>query len=450
LATGEARQENEGETSLKDSTISHAHSVEGASHKRSGKPCQDSSQALSACQGADGADGAYRFVAVADGHGGDAYFRSDVGSRLAVDAARERMTDPALIKLINQLAGGEGTAKERESHILHLKKSILARWNALVSEHIGENPFSESELKAVPEKYAARYRRGEKIESAYGSTLIAVLWAESFFLAVQIGDGSCATMDAAGAFCMPVPIDENCFLNVTPSICDTDALGEFRHHYSKDRPAAVVIATDGIDDSFGFNEPSSSPERLYDFYRVVLGSFAEKQEAAAWDELTDYLPRLSAKGSGDDISIGIIADLTLLPSPAADAGAAKAAKAAGQVPILLNEICKEFKDNRAAADEKYKGKQIQVTAKIRSIGKFNDKSYLKPSVELEGLSGDLLSDKLSFAFAEFGNEDNLAPLKKGQTITISCAVVWAFGSVELHGCKIIRNGAIPAELDNAR
>ncbi|MDR0496078.1 MAG: hypothetical protein LBH42_00530, partial [Treponema sp.] len=53
-------------------------------------------------------------------------------------------------------------------------------------------------------------------------------------------------------------------------------------------------------------------EKLYGFYRVILSSFAEKDENVAKAELIDYLPRLSETGSGDDVSIGIIADRELL------------------------------------------------------------------------------------------------------------------------------------------
>ena len=97
-------------------------------------------------------------------------------------------------------------------------------------------------------------------------------------------------------------------MNTTTSISDEDAINEerFRHYYSENNPAALIIASDGIDDCFGGNEG------LYDFYRIVLASFIEKDEETAKAELLDYLPRLSEKGSGDDISIGMIIDKALL------------------------------------------------------------------------------------------------------------------------------------------
>ena len=272
-------------------------SVIGASHIKSGKPCQDSSFCEKGKR--------YRFAAVADGHGGDPYFRSDAGSRFAIEALRSCVFDPTAGTALGKLsAHAESTRaeKERERTILQIKKSIVNRWNMLVAADLEERPFTEEELADVPEKYANEYRAGEHTESAYGTTLIAVLWTDAFFLALHIGDGTCILLNNEAEFFQPVPVDENCFLNVTTSLCDKNVINSFRHYYSTAAPAAVLIASDGIDDCF------TGDEKLYDFYRVVLSSFTEKNEETAGAELKDYFPRLSEKGSGDDISIGIIID----------------------------------------------------------------------------------------------------------------------------------------------
>ena len=105
---------------------------------------------------------------------------------------------------------------------------------------------------------------------------------------------------------MPVPVDEKCFLNLTTSLCDEQAIDNIRHFFSDTVPAAVLVGSDGIDDCF------AGAEKLYGFYRVILSSFKEKDEETAKTELIDYLPRLSEKGSGDDISIGMVADKEVL------------------------------------------------------------------------------------------------------------------------------------------
>ncbi len=269
-----------------------AHSVIGQSHVKAGTPCQDASLCVSTKK--------YTLAAVADGHGGDQYLRSDTGSRFAVQAARECMTDSAVLHALKTVDKG------RESIIAQLKRSIVGRWNTLITEHLNENPFADEELSEIPQKYADRYRAGESPETAYGSTLIAVLWTESFLLVLQIGDGSCIILSDESELSQPVPADEKCFLNMTTSLCDADAVHEIRHYYSANLPAAVLVGTDGIDDCF------AGEEKLYSFYRVILSSFLEKDEDVAITELTDYLPRMSEKGSGDDISIGMILDREIL------------------------------------------------------------------------------------------------------------------------------------------
>jgi serine/threonine protein phosphatase PrpC len=281
--------------------ITFACSVRGASHIKNGKPCQDASF--------DEKGNNYRFAALADGHGGDPYFRSEFGSRFAIQALRSCVFDPSagiIIKKLSAQVENKKVEKERERIILQLKKSVINRWNMMVCNDIDVNPFTEKELNAIPAKYMDEYRAGKYYESAYGTTLIAVLWTDTFLLALQIGDGSCVMLNTEAEFTKPVPVDEKCFLNVTSSLCDRNAIESFRHYYTKDLPAAMIIASDGIDDCF------AGTEKLFDFYRVILSSFNEKDEENAKAELNDYFPRLSAKGSGDDVSIGLIIDSEIL------------------------------------------------------------------------------------------------------------------------------------------
>lgn len=96
---------------------------------------------------------------------------------------------------------------------------------------------------------------------------------------------------------------KKCFLNATTSICDSDALNRFRSFFSEKLPVAVFVGSDGIDDCF------STEEQLNNLYKTVLYSFASSDFDSAVTDLSDYLPRLSAKGSGDDVSIAAVLDL---------------------------------------------------------------------------------------------------------------------------------------------
>jgi len=293
-----------------NASIVFAHSALGRSHGKSGKPCQDSS-----CCCHEPSDGGAKFacIIVADGHGGDAYFRSHLGSRFAVEAARGCLTNRELHKALAELCYQNDDAppikkeKERERLIQHIKENVIGRWNVLVKEHLEANPFSDDDLTSIPEKYAARYRKNESIESAYGSTLISVLWTDAFLLALQLGDGSCVIVDDSGEFSQPMPEDERCFLNMTTSICDEDAINSFRHYFSQSHPCVAIIGTDGITDSF------AGDKGLYNFYRLILTAFSQNdndgEESA---RLANYLPHLSEKGSGDDVSIAMIANKELI------------------------------------------------------------------------------------------------------------------------------------------
>ena len=72
-------------------------------------------------------------------------------------------------------------------------------------------------------------------------------------------------------------------------------------------PISLLLGSDGIDDCFRNNE------QLHNLYKTVIYSFATSSFEEACDGLADYLPRLSAKGSGDDVSISALLDLELIP-----------------------------------------------------------------------------------------------------------------------------------------
>lgn len=265
--------------------------VIGASHLKRGTICQDYSLSSEKQD--------CRIMVVCDGHGGADYFRSDRGSKFAAVAFMECMENPDLITALSAAA----TKKQEKSRIEQLVKSIIARWNSLIEQDIVDYPFSEDELSGVSQKARRKYESGERLQSAYGTTLIGVVLAKDFWLGLQIGDGKCVAVSENGEFTQPIPWDDECFLNVTTSLCDENAAKEFRFYFSRVLPAAVFIGSDGIDDCF------AGDERLYDFYRLVLKSFAETDEETAVSQLKEYLPMLSEKGSGDDMSVGILINI---------------------------------------------------------------------------------------------------------------------------------------------
>jgi hypothetical protein len=303
--------ENEGEIKL---------SVVGASHIKRGKVCQDFGGHYLCAE--------YAVAVVCDGHGGDAYIRSDRGSKFCVEVTLEAMGEfmaqkDIFLKKIYSEAKRRFDMDEADIKSLDCEKlltcvsevikqltgSIIARWNSRVTEDMEKEPLTEEEIAGLSEKYRARYL-GNNIDdkfSAYGTTLIVVVYAPECWFGIRIGDGKCVAVDKSeniedAIVRDPIPWNEKCFLNGTVSLCDRKAIDEARYcfHFD-DFPAAIYVGTDGVDDSFG------GDESLFRFYKLLTRSFATNGFEGGKKELAEYLPTMSANGSGDDISIsGII------------------------------------------------------------------------------------------------------------------------------------------------
>lgn len=268
-------------------------SAQGASHIKKNKECQDASDSYF--------DEKMAVAIVCDGHGGDDYMRSAAGSTLAAAVAKKN-----IVNFLNEITK-EQFFSNPEKNMKNLEASIINGWNEAIYMHFNQTPFTEAELSGISEKARKRYTQDGRIESAYGTTLIAVAMTNEFWFGIHIGDGKCVAVNPEGKFVQPIPWDSKCFLNATTSICDSDALERFRHFYSEKLPAAVFVGSDGIDDCFSNNE------QLHNLYKTILYSFGTSEFEEAKDGLKDYLPRLSAKGSGDDVSIAAMFDFDLVP-----------------------------------------------------------------------------------------------------------------------------------------
>lgn len=266
-----------------------AHSVQGYNHIKANKVCQDAS---GECHFED-----VSIIAVADGHGSDNYIRTDRGSKFAVSAALTAIKAFVQEARENQLP----VIPDSETELIQVSKNILARWYAQVENDVVCEPFQSEELEKVSEKYKQRYISGQYNAKAYGTTLITVCMTGAGWFGIHIGDGKCVELLKNGTLCEPIPWDEACEQNITTSICDSDAIEEFRYVIQRDSPAAVFIGSDGIDDSY----PSGM--ELHELYRNIFIVFAEHGADVGSKEVRDYLPKITRQGSGDDVSIaGII------------------------------------------------------------------------------------------------------------------------------------------------
>ena len=148
---------------------------------------------------------------------------------------------------------------------------------------------------------------GRYIE-AYGTTLAFAVVTENFALCMQIGDGSCVVLDENGEASEPVPEDPRCYDNVTTSMCQDDAALSYRYAYfPKDRiPPAIFLGTDGIENSYW------SDEQLFGFYRGLALTFCECGIKDGVEQLKAFLPEMTRRGSGDDVSCSGVIDIERL------------------------------------------------------------------------------------------------------------------------------------------
>lgn len=276
-----------------NTTLDFAFSEQGYNHFKSGKVCQDSSGHYS--------DDSMAVVVVADGHGSDNYPRTDRGSSFAVEATITAIRE--FVKAVEDSA--IDISIDSDSYLEQLAKNILVNWYAAVDADLDRYPFSKEELTKVSDKYKKRYMSGQRQEKAYGTTLIAACQTKNYWFGLQIGDGKCVCISQDGSMYEPIPWDEHCQANITTSICDSEAIEEFRYCFMRECPVATLIGTDGIDDSY------ANSEEMYVLYRSILAIFAEHGRETGETEIQAFLPGLSRKGSGDDVSIAGIVSATL-------------------------------------------------------------------------------------------------------------------------------------------
>lgn len=335
------------------------------------------------CEDASGFydDDQMHICVVADGHGSDNYPRTDRGARFAVDAAIEQIkafvhkiynpnpenteiSEKESSELIDKLLH----TKINEIHLLrYLSKNILMKWREFVEKDVEENPFQESEMEHVSEKYKKRYMSEKicerKAEKAYGCTLIAYAVTEKFSFGMQIGDGKCVVIDRNGSISEPIPWDEDCQMNVTTSICDSNASDEFRFFVTEEKQAAVFCGSDGINDSY------AAVEEMYALYRSILKIFVEHGIEVGKSEIKEYLPVLTKKGSGDDVSIALIIDIK---------------RVAELTPVFtvqtelfnMENLLKEKQHTAAIQEEKEKA----LTAKLSALMSPGNRSLLNQQI----------------------------------------------------------------------
>ena len=249
----------------------------GASHVTSGTLCQDYSLHFK--------DSNAIIIAVADGHGSPDHFLSDRGSRFACECAVS-----CIRRLVDSPTHASGHDLENIQHeiVRTWRQRVEQDWSGI--DHLSKSPYVNiwKDL-GKPDPV-----------TVYGTTLIAAALTRHYWFGIQIGDGKCVVLCTNGEWIQPIPWDERCFLNATTSICEKGAAGLFRSCYHTELPAAIFIGSDGVDNAYPLEK---NEWYLAGLYQKILGTFSAEGIKNGTQQLRDFLPLFSAKGSGDDVSI---------------------------------------------------------------------------------------------------------------------------------------------------
>jgi serine/threonine protein phosphatase PrpC len=252
----------------------------GATHVEKHLPCQDACLAMQRFFKGH----PYTVLAVADGHGGAAYTRSEVGAHLAahaVQAAAGRFL-PYVVELVERQPAQWRRTAQREFQT-YFGRWVRRAWEQLVLQDRQKQP-----------EYPAG--AGDPFRP-YGTTIAVLLLFGNLAFAGAIGDSVIYVVKAGDrpAVSCAFPQDPSLMGGQTHSLSSADA------HYqwtsltvSLDELGMLVLATDGFSDSLEY--PEATVQDMY-----------EKVKVRGIDWLKHVLPqelrRFSDDGAGDDISV---------------------------------------------------------------------------------------------------------------------------------------------------
>jgi serine/threonine protein phosphatase PrpC len=266
--------------------------AQGASHKETGKPCQDAADVRYT-----NAPFACGLAIVADGHGGDKYFRSEVGSKCAIAVTQKMVAELASEITAALFSQSPVSINEREKliegNLRLLKTQIVSSWKKTVAKHYEKHPLSEAEQARCQELHLDL--TASNVAILYGTTLLVGFMTETFWFAMQIGDGLCVLLDEKGNPKTPIPEDENQGFGTTNSLCNSNAVEKFYHTFGFSAMQGIAVCTDGVADSF-------EKDKYLEFLTILRKKFADFPDRAE-AELQTWLPGYCAQGSRDDVAI---------------------------------------------------------------------------------------------------------------------------------------------------
>ena len=241
--------------------------VIGASHLRSGKPCQDHAGSWTVADAV--------VVAVADGHGTSKH--ADAGAQLAVHGALS-----ARARFAEELGDRSARLPEVQKYAEHpLRVQVVREWASRVRAKAGDEQAPLLD---------------------YGSTLIFALSTPHFLLFGQLGDGAVLLVDCKGSVEVPLPADPSAVADETPSLCLPEAWHSMRVRAlpAPSGEALLLLSTDGYSKSYATD--ADFQQTGPDYLDIV------RQEGVSGltPHLRGFLEQVTTRGSGDDIALALL------------------------------------------------------------------------------------------------------------------------------------------------
>ncbi len=285
--------------------IAESWSVTGSSHTR-----------LSTCNQDFGfveiiSDGNILIAAVADGHGSKKCFRSERGSKFAVESALSNFKS----YIIDLPASDIPSAIRNDINIV-MPRAIVRDWQRKVDLDLLENPPTCSDFEKLSESERKNFESNPRV--AYGSTLVAALVMSEISAFIQIGDGDLLIVtdleDSQNAI-KPIPPDPKSFANYTASLSSNELnttekrphggggpWSDFRTRFIDNNstpPAFVLLSTDGYPNAF-INDTA---------FQSVVSDIISVIKTEGWEMVRSHMPiwleDASKNGSGDDATVAI-------------------------------------------------------------------------------------------------------------------------------------------------
>lgn len=259
-------------------------SIQGASHIRSQKECQDSNKKI--------VEEDYSIIAVADGHGSDSSPFSKTGSQSAVNVFCDIMQE-------TYIAYVQQSSEDKEQFLSFLKhegdlkiaQKIDYEWKRRIYKQ-------HRRLKREVPMLADGSPNKESIYALYGTTLLGIFLTNDFIYAFQLGDGDITYIDFDNA--EPV-IHPDKLLGIETHSLSRKAsweksLSNIIMRSSEKRPCMYVLSSDGFANSY------ISQDEYYKSLQDYLRLIHDNGSHEIMKNLPTWLNETSEEGCGDDIT----------------------------------------------------------------------------------------------------------------------------------------------------